>query len=175
METQRFAAPLSDLSPALHHSLLPLDSHHLKLTGHSVLPLGFQLPLRVQKHSYHYDQHSADVYACRSHLRCCAVLPLQLHRQADTPVQAAVLSLPANVFVFSPLFLSIWPEDQRHLFLMWILTPVIAKELDPGLKVAYFFKRRWFLSFGHLPLLAFLHQRAGGVQRIMGNFVLLPG
>lgn len=37
------------------------------------------------------------------------------------------------------------------------------------------FERGGFLGFGHLPLLAFLHQRTGGIQRVVGDFVLLPG
>lgn len=71
METQWFVAPLSDLSPALHHSLSPLDLHHLKLRGHLIL---VQLRLRVQKYSYNCDQHSADASrsSCSPAVFCCS-------------------------------------------------------------------------------------------------------
>lgn len=58
---------------------------------------------------------------------------------------------------------------------MWIFIKITTNILDADLKVVYFFKRSGFLGFGYLSLFAFLHQRAGGVQGIMGNFILLPG
>lgn len=38
----------------------------------------------------------------------------------------------------------------------------------------YLFQSSRFLQFGYLSLLAFFHQRARRVQRIVGNFILLP-
>lgn len=40
---------------------------------------------------------------------------------------------------------------------------------------ACLFERGGFLGLGHLSLLAFLYQRAGGVQRIVCNFILVRG
>lgn len=110
MVLQWFVALLSYLSPVLHHGLLPFDLQHLTPTAHTIPLVEFQLHLRVQKQRNIVKAIriiSAALCAYESQLWCCAVLPLQLHQQAKTLVQAAALALPANVFVSSPLFLSI--------------------------------------------------------------------
>lgn len=104
-----FVALLSYLSPVLHYSLLPLDLQHLKSTAHTVPLADVQHHLWVQKQRNIVQARSCSVclQICESHLWCCAVLPLQLPQQAKTLVQATALALPADVFVSSPLFLSI--------------------------------------------------------------------
>lgn len=186
MVLQWFVALLRYLSQVLHHGRLPLDLQHLKPTAHADPLVDFQLHLRVQKqrnianNNHSGNKNHSGCSVClqiyESHLWCCAVPPLQLPQQAKPLVPAAALALPANAFVSSPLFLSIWPEDQikNKTKIISIVTTISANKWDADLKAAYFFKGSVFLCFGYLSLLAFLHQRAGGVQGIMGNFILLP-
>lgn len=76
-------------------------------------------------------------------------------------------------FLSSLSFRMTWGSDKNTL--TYILTKCSVWIRSGVSEWTYLFERSGFLGFGHLSLLAFLHQRAGGVQGIVGNFILLPG
>lgn len=73
-------------------------------------------------------------------------------------------------FLSSLSFKMTWGSDRNKLTRLQCWNKILQVN-----EWSYLLERSGFLGFGDLSLLSFLHQRAGGVQGIMCNFILLPG